>query len=135
MFDKQIICSTMYKTEEDKENKVSPLDKLYETYMQDCPDNPYNELDFSIELNQSQADMMYKDWEKYRETFTWGRSLDAQGNYLEEPQRIKLCNISDDHLESLILWTVRDYEPYIHVAFCRELGYRRENNIYVEDYL
>ena len=75
---------------------MSPLDKLYETYMQDCPDNPYNELDFSIELNQSQADMMYKDWEKYRETFTWGRYLDTQGNYLEEPQRIKLCNISDD---------------------------------------
>lgn len=113
---------------------MTPLEMIYERYKQDCLDDPYNELNYSITLNQRQADKMYNDWEKYRQEFTWGRYLDAQGNYLEEPQRISLCNISDNHLESLILWTVRDYEPYIHVAFCRENAYRRENNIYVEDY-
>lgn len=113
---------------------MTPLELIYEKYMQDSPDSPYNELEAFATLNQRQADKMYNDWEKYRQEFTWGRSLDSQGNYLEEPQRISLCNISDNHLESLILWTVRDYEPYIHVAFCKENAYRRENNIYVEDY-
>lgn len=113
---------------------MNPLELLYEVYTQYGIDNPYNELEASITLNQAQADKMYNDWENYRQEFTWGRYLDAQGNYLEEPQRISLCNISDNHLESLILWTVRDYEPYIHVAFCKENAYRRENNIYVEDY-
>lgn len=112
---------------------MTPLQLLYEKYY--YPENPYNELEASIELNQVQADKMYNDWENYRQEFTWRRSLDSQGNYLEEPQRISLCNISDCHLQSLILWTVRDYEPYIHVAFCRENAYRRENNIYVGEYL
>lgn len=114
---------------------MTPLELLHDKYMQDSPNNPYNELEASITLNKIQADKMYNDWDNYRQELTWGRNLDAQGNLLEEPQRISLCNISDDHLESLILWTVRDYEPYIHVAFCRENTYRRENNIYVEDYL
>lgn len=108
---------------------------LYNKYAQVALNTSYDELEAIVRLNQREADKMYNDWENYRQEFTWGRVLDKEGNYLDVPQRIKLCNISDEHLESLIMWTVSDYEPYVHVAMCREMAHRRENNIYVEEYL
>jgi len=111
------------------------LEELFEMYAKIGLDTSYNELEAIVRLNQREADKMYNDWENYRQEFTWGRVFTKGGDRLNEPQRIELCNISDEHLQSLIMWTVSDYEPYVHVAMCKEMAYRRENNIYVEEYL
>lgn len=115
---------------------MNELDLLYKKYNNSVETLKMAELrlQVKVELNQQEADKMDSDFEMYRQEFTWRRSLDADNNLLEDSQTIKLCNISDDHLNSLVLWTLRDYEPYIHVAFCKEQLFRKENEISVEEY-
>lgn len=118
-------------------NKRTPnIDALYKKYdrNQYTLSNLDREFHDMLELNLSEADKMSEDFESYRQEFTWRRSLGKNGEYLDEPQRISLCDISDDHLQGLIFWTVNDYPPYIHVAFCEEQKYREKNNISVGEY-
>lgn len=116
--------------------RTPDIDALYKKYdkKQHQLSNIDREFHAMLELNLSEADKMSKNFEVYRQEFTWRRSIDKNGDYLDIPQRITLCDISDEHLQSLIIWTINDYPPYIHVAFCEEQKYREKNNISVGEY-
>lgn len=77
------------------------------------------------------------NFEKYRQEFTWGRNLNKDREVLSETRYLKLCEISDNHLKALVVYTdpVKTfYSPYINIGFKTELKYRVDNQLSVADY-
>jgi len=62
---------------------------------------------------------------KIREVFTWTRQLDANGNVLPEPEVVLLKDITDDHLNALVEWTLDGYPDYINSVFVEEVNWRK----------
>lgn len=72
------------------------------------------------------------DFEKQRETFTWG----SFGRKHDEPLKLtKLKDISDSHLLHLIPWVeCRQFDDDILHLLKSEMRYRMENYIFVPEY-
>lgn len=69
-----------------------------------------------------------------REDFEWVRRMDKNKKLLEEPQILKLKDLSNNHVESLCYFTVKGFPDFINKVFVDEHNYRIDNNIVVKDY-
>lgn len=105
---------------------VTHLDKNGEMYM---VDGGLSYLKRSVNSEPAEDLTIYSNEpiEKIREGFRWGTyNKDGKG-----PLRyILLKDMSDAHIDNIL----KDgYHPHLEKVFSRELSYRKENNIYVED--
>lgn len=66
--------------------------------------------------------------DKIRDNFVWGRSMDKNGKLLPEVEYIKLKNLTDDHVETLVYFTLHhNYPSKINKVFVDEHNYRIHN--------
>lgn len=64
--------------------------------------------------------------DRIRNNFEWTRNFDKDMNKLPKPERIKLKDITDDHLVALVEWTKEGYPEEIHKVFLDEVSYRNK---------
>ena len=79
----------------------------------DAPD--YKEL--SVSLSDGH--------DKVREAFTWGKNYDENMKLLPKTEYIKLKNITDSHLKSLISYTEGASNIWVHELFIIEKEWRK----------
>ena len=72
--------------------------------------------------------------ETIREALKWTRNLDKNGKLLEKSEQRLLKELSNDHIESLCHFTVKDYPDFINKVFVNEHNYRIDNDIVVGEY-
>jgi hypothetical protein len=61
--------------------------------------------------------------EKIRQYLRWGKNYDADGNLLPKTQWVKLCDITDDHLDALCVYP--PLSPTYRTIFIREKQLRQ----------
>ncbi len=82
-----------------------------------CPQTNEPVLTDATELFKEHHDII-------REVFIWTRCMDADGNYLTEPEHVLLKDITDEHLIALIEWTKEGYSDNIKQTFINEFNFR-----------
>lgn len=90
---------------------------------------------FFKERDEKRIKEIQNNFEEHRLNFTWGRNLNKDGEPLNGTQYLKLYEISDEHLHSLIKYVHKYlYDEHIRYSFKKELRYRLDNDIIVPDY-